>query len=1131
VKNELIKPRFPSSRPASARPDVIAEWHLLKGLLPRLPTMSFCRPLLLSALASLVFMCFQSADAQYTTARLSGTVLDHSGAAVTGAAITVVNTGNGLAKSISTGDTGTFSFPALPVGSYQLTVEKSGFSTYVQKGIVLTVDQAATLRVNLKVGADTQQVLVTANAGMLTTSTGTVTQLIDQKSVTDLPLDGRQANTLVFLAPGTANTTNNYCLYNCQGGVYPSSQEASVNGGGTANVNYQLDGTDHNDNYVNSNLPFPNPDAVQEFTLQSSNMGAEYGNSANVVDIVTRSGTNQFHGDAFEFIRNGDLNGRDYFASVQDTLKRNQFGGAIGGPIKRDRLFFFGTYQGTRITEATAGNVAIVPTAAERQGDFGDLCSAFDTSGLCESGDGTQLVDPVSNLPIPYNQISQARLSQPALKLLQQIPGPNGPNGQLTFPGPTLVQNDDQFMPKIDWISGRNQLSGRYFYSNFKEPVDIAAGQQNLLALDGNGTAVKVQTVSFNDSFAFSPTLLFSTWFGWDTQVGGGLTGAATSFASYGIQIAAPAIPQMDGLTVGGYFNFSSSHFGDFNRGDKTVREIIHWQKARHELIVGGSLTRVNQNISNTNTQGGSFGFSNQLSGSNLADFMLGQASSFVQGGGQYQNYIGGLYSLFIQDNWRVNPKLTLNVGLRWDPYWPYTETKNRMNCYVPGEQSRRYPNAPEGMIFGGDPGCPSGRGMFSDVYNFGPRLGFAYHPVEHTVVRGGAGIYYTSPQTSQQNGVAAAAPFAPRFRLSDVSFEDPYGSAGVTNPFPADFGGVVPGPGATFTLPVFINNTLQRNFRISSLATWNVSVEREFGKNWLLSIGYVGNVGYDLSSNQEGEHNANPAIYIPGQSTEDNTQERRINPNFGEIYLYNSGYHSNYNALQVNFQRRFSRGLSILANYTWSHLLDNFAPSQDLETDPFDRNFDRGNSLDNVPNIFHLSGIWQIPHPSSNGFAGRFVNGWELTSIVNWQNGFPFTLYCGCDNSFSGVGYDRPDFTGNSLSEVQLGKQSRSQMINEYFNTSFFVPNAVGTYGNIQKNVLSGPRFFDTDLGLIKDTKITEATTFQLRAEFFNAFNNVNFNPPGGTLGTGTFGQITSTSGPTAGTFRVIQFAGKIIF
>jgi hypothetical protein len=1133
MKREFTRSGFLTFHPESGVQNVVNLSPKRESLSrPQLFHLPSPRILLLIS-AALIFMvaCNLPAYSQVTTARLTGTVVDASGASVPGANVTVLNVGTNFKLAVATGSDGAFSFPSLPVGSYDLTVEKTGFNKYIQRGIVLAVDQAATLRVELKVGAAVQQIAVTANAGMLTTSTATVSQLVDQKRIVDLPLNGRDANTLVFVAPGTVNTTNQYCLYNCQGGVYPSAQEASVNGGGTANVNYQLDGTDHNDTYVNTNLPFPNPDAIQEFNLQLSNMTAESGNSANVVDIVTKSGTNQFHGDVFEFIRNGEWNARDFFAPTQDTLRRNQFGGSVGGPIEKDHLFFFGTYQGTRITQATAGIVDIVPTAAERQGDFGSLCSSYDANGLCNLSSGTQLRDPVTGAPFPNNQIPQSRLSQPALNLLQQIPTPSSQSGQLTFPGPTMVQNDEQYMPKIDWNRGRNRLSGRYFYSKFTEPADIGAGKTDLLRLDSNGNAVRVQTVSLSDNFAFSPTLLLSTSFGWDSQVGGSVTGAASSFGNYGIKVAVPQIPQMDGLNVGGYFSFASGHFGDFNRGDKTFREVLTWQKGSHELIFGGELTRLNQNITNTNGQGGSFNFTNQLSGSNLADFMLGQVSRFHQGGGQYSNYIGGIYGLFVQDNWQVTKRLALNLGLRWDPFWPYKEIHNRMNCYVPGEHSQRYPNAPTNIIYGGDPGCPAGEGMYSSVYDFAPRFGFAYGLDRNTVLRGGAGIYYTQPQSSFVNGITSSAPFAPAFTLTDVNFQDPYGSAGVTNPFPADFGGVIPGPDATFTLPMSINNTFQRNFHPATLATWNLLLERQFQQNWSLGLYYVGNVGYDLSSNQEGVHNLNPAVYIPGQSTEANTQQRRIDPNFGVIYETNSGYHSSYHSMQVDLQRRFSRGLSLQANYTWSHQLDDFPASKDLETDPFDRHFDWGNSLDDIPNIFHLSGVWEIPHPESSGLAGRAMNGWELTSIVTWQNGFPFTLYSGVDNSFSGEGYDRPDFIGSNISQATLPSRPRNEMIAEYFNTSLFVPNAVGTYGNIEKNILRGPRFFNTDLGLIKNTKLTEKTSLQLRWEVFNAFNTVNLNTPGNVLGTGKFGRITSTAGTPGATFRVLQFAGKITF
>jgi hypothetical protein len=1083
------------------------------------------RPIVIVVLLAAVFPFVRIAKCQFTTASLEGIVTDSSGAGVPGASVTVLDSDTGFSRVYTTGTDGSYLFPTLPVGTYQLSVEKSGFSKYVQSGIILTINRAANQPVLLQLGAATQEVTVTADASLITTNTATITHLINQEQILDLPLDGRHAESLVFLAPGTVDSTNNYCVVNCQGGVYPSSQEAIINGGGTQNVSYQMDGTAHNDSYVNTNLPFPNPDALQEFSLQSNNMSAEYGNSATVVNIVTKSGTNVFHGDIFEFLRNGALNARNFFAPLQDTLKRNQFGGSLGGPIKKDQLFFFGTYQGTRIVQAAEGNVQVVPTAAQRNGDFSSLCTSYSANGVCQSGSGTQLTDPISGTPFPSNQIPSSRLSTAALNLLKNIPLPNGPDGQLTFLGSTVRQDEDQFMTKIDWIRGKNMLSGRYFFTRFNQPPDTSLAETNLLATSGAGVDLKVQTLSINDVYTVTPGLLFNTWFGWNSQTGGNLTGTTFYPADFGIQIAKPKYPDME-FGVGGFFSINSSETGHFNRGDKSFREVVSWQKDQHSLSFGADLVRLDQDVSNPSTSGGVFNFSNSLSGSNLADFMLGQISQFQQGGGQYQDYVGTLFSLFVQDNWRVSPKLTLNLGLRWDPHWPYRELEGRINCFVPGGKSSRFPNAPINLLFAGDPGCPTGTGQYSNLANFAPRLGFAYHLARNTVVRGGAGMYYVALQTSQQNGQAANAPFAPRINLTDVRLEDPFGSAGIVSPFPAAFGGVLPASDVTFTLPVFLSQTIPRDFRVPVVPTWNLTLEHQFSRQWLVSAAYVGNVGYRLSSNQNTDTDYNFAIYIPGQSTEANTQQRRIYPNFSHVQVLGPFFRSNYNALQLNVQKRFAHGLSLLANYTFSHALDNFDPANNLTTDPYNRNFDYGNSIDNIPNIFHLSEVWQLPHLNLTGLGNQVLNGWTISSTAIWQNGFPFTLYCGCDNSFSGIGDDRPDFTGTHLEQAVFGDRSHGQMVSEYFNTALFVPNAIGTFGNIAKNNIEGPGLFRVNLSVLKDFRIVEKASLQFRAEFFNIFNNVNFYNPGNTVGTGSFGQITSAQDP-----RILQFALKIMF
>jgi Carboxypeptidase regulatory-like domain len=1063
--------------------------------------------------------------AQYTTGSLGGTVVDPSNAAVPEARVTVQNQETGLTKKTTTSAGGAFLFPVLPIGHYDLTVEKTGFATYVQRGIVLGVNQAATQAVKLQVGQVSQQVTVSANAAMITTQTGTLSQLVDQQRVVDLPLNGREPQALLFLSPGAVNETGNYCLVACQGGVYPGEQDANVSGGGNRAVNYQMDGGDYNDTYLNTNLPFPNPDAVQEFSVQFDNQSAQFGLGDAVVNIVTKSGTNQIHGDAFEFVRNGDLNARNYFAPTQDTLKRNQYGGTFGGPIKRDKLFYFGTFQGTPIRQAATGNIAFVPTAAERAGDFSAL--------------STQLVNPATGAPFPSNFISPSLFSPPAVKMLNYIPMPNGPGDQLTYTGPSLVQNDYQWMGKVNWTGNKNQLSGSYFWTRFNEPPDIAIAKTNLLAADPNGNHLLIQNLSLNDTYTVSPTLLFNTWFGWDSQTGGSRSGAPFSFTSLGVNTASTTPPELS-LSTAGYFSFNTNHFGNFNRGTNTIREDVSLEHGSHDLHFGGEIVRLRNHLVNDFTMNAEFSFYNSLSGNNLTDFMLGDVSEFLQGGGEFKDMVGTLWSPYAQDNWRVNRRLTVNLGLRWDPFIPYTETAGRVVCYVAGGKSQRFPNAPVGMLFGGsnhDAGCPAG-GAYDNWQNWAPRVGFAYRAKGSTVVRGGAGFYYMPLATHDLNGFVDTAPFGPRFDfVGDVSLQNPWSSLGIADPFPAEYGPTTPGTNAVFTLPVSIYASMPLDYQLPRVFTWNLNVEHQFGNNWLASIGYLGNNVMHLTSNALAFIQQNPAIYIPGNgpngqplSTESNIQQRRINPNFGSVGLLYDNYYANYNALQLNVEKRLSHGLSFTANYTWSKMLDNIGsllfgvPT----TDPFNINFDYGPSNDNFPNILNFSAVWDVPKFGLTGVPAALLNNWELTSIASWHSGYPLTVYSGFDNSLTGVGADRADFTGTNISQATLSAgRPHGQLISQYFNTSLFAPNVVGTFGNSGKGIIPGPGYFDTDFGLLRNIPLTERMTLQFRAEFFNLFNSVNFGAPDVSVADGpVFGTITSASDP-----RILQFALKFLF
>ena len=1074
--------------------------------------------------------------AQYTTASLSGRVADPSGAAVPKAIVTVQNVNTGRTRTAKSDMDGNYLFPALPVGTYDLSVTKTGFQTYTQSGIVLNVNQSATQNVSLEIGEVTEHVNVSGNAPLVTTNSATTGQLVNQQSIVNLPLNGRQAQSLVFLIPGANDVTSNYCGVGCEGGAYPGEQYAYVNGGGPNGVNYQMDGADNNDTYMNTNLPFPDPDAIKEFNVQTGNMSAEYGNAASgVVNIVTKSGTNQFHGDAFEFLRNYKLDARNFFAPTRDTLKRNQFGGTLGGPIIHNKLFFFGSYQGTRTRTAPNGQIAYVPTAAERQGNFGELCSTYSSAGLCTDPNGTQLTNPSTSAPFAFNQIPQNMLSQPSLNLLKYLPLPNGPGGELNYLGPAQNSNNNQFMGKIDYYHGNNHLSGRYFYTKFTEPATPLGN--NILDLNPNANQVRVQTIAVNDTYTASSNLLFNTWFGWNQQNGGYIASTPFSANALGVNIAPSPSPQLYiSVGGGGYFTAQGSNVGAYNRGDQTLREVATLIKGRHTLTFGGELLRVRAPISNQYLQGGQFFFNGSFSGNNLADYMLGDAGQFTQGGGIYANITGYNWAAFVQDKWRVTPRLMLTGGVRWTPYLPYTDSKNRLPCFRPGKQSVRYPNAPLGLLFAGDPGCPAGT-VNSSWGVFAPRVGFAYQLTQDgkTSLRGGVGYYYQPPETLAWQDAAGVAPFAPIMTINDANFADPYGAAAIPNPFPAQFGPQLPPSNVSFTLPTTVSYVFANNFQKPNIAVWNLVLEHQLGRSMMVKAAYFGNKGTHLypTSDQEAMADINAGRYIPGNSTEANLQQRRPYPNFGPMGLIDSGYNSNYNSLQLSLEKRMSHGISFLADYAWSRTFNDFSESPNfesyLQTNPYNRNFNYGPANSDVPNVFKFSGTWNVPHLNLTGASSKFLNGWEVAPIITLQSGYPFTVMSGLDNSYSGDYVDRANFIGTSLSQAVLNPdRSHGALVQQYFNAAVFGPNLpLGTYGTSGKNNLRGPGMFNTDLAILKDTKVGERYNLQFRAEFYNAFNNVNFGYPDMFLTDPSFGQLNYTSTPP----RILQFALKLQF
>ena len=1040
------------------------------------------------------------------TGTIAGTVVDPSGAAVVAARLSVTNVATGFTRQGTSAGDGGYIFPLLPVGTYTLSVETSGFRRAEQTGIQVRADQNVSVPVTLQLGQSTETVSVQANAELVETRTGTLSQVVNSQKVIELPLNGRNAAALILLAPGTADLNAGNARGSGdtqQTATYPGSQSITSNGARADDVNYNLDGGSNQDHYTNVNNPFPNPDALEEFSVQTNSYSAEYGRGAGaIVNIVTKSGSNQIHGSAFEFLRNGALNARNFFAANHDLLKRNQYGGSMGGPIKKDRLFFFGTYQGTVIRNVAGGNTATVLTDAQRQGNF--------------SGLSRQLIDPLTKLPFPGNIIPLSRFSQPSLKLLPLIPTSAASDAFLSFDRP-IRDSENQAMGRIDYNLDKQRLYGRYFFAHYVR--DAFVGTQNLLQAARGFTDLD-QSASINDTYTIRPNLLNSAIFSYNRINGTILSGAPFDFPSIGVPIAASKPPEVV-VSVSGYFSINTGHPGQFNRQNFHITDSLHWVKGAHEIALGGDFLKMQVDLINTFRQNGNFRFrGTALSGDPRADFLIGAVDRFLQGGGEYAQRRGTLGSLFIQDNYKVTPHLVVNLGLRWDPFQPYSDTKGRTECYRPGLQSKRFPNAPNGYLYEGDPGCPSG-GSDPAYLQFGPRLGFAYNfgPGGKTTIRGGWGLFYQPPFVEAYNNMVDSAPWSPQVSRRNVTFTAPYAGYPL-NPFPAQFSPYTPPSNVAFITPPSLSVSYSPDWKPARTMSWNLTVEREISSGLVVRAAYVGSKGTHLGYNSE----VNAPLPGPG-ATLDNEDARRPNQNFVQVIEDVSGGNSIYNALQVSVDKRFSHGFTVGANYTHSKTIDEVSYLTDLcginVINPYNVRAYRGVSDFNVPDRFVLNYLWELPSPK-HGFARALLGGWQTTAIWNWQSGFPLNFTSNDDRSLSNIGNDQADLVGKPT----YTSGNRGQRVAAWFNTAAFTSAALGTFGNAGRNILQGPGTFNIDFSAHKLFVIHERVRLQFRAEFFNVLNHTQLNNPDTAVIDGTFGRITSARDP-----RIIQLALKLIF
>lgn len=1053
-----------------------------------------------------VFLVPMLAFAADPTGGIAGKVADPSGAPVVGVNLTVESQGTGLRRDSVSTSNGGFVFPLLPPGTYNITARSEGFSQFEQRGIVVPANVTVSLTVTLRLGAVTESIQVESNAEQVETQSGTLAQTIDQRKIVELPLNGRNAATLILLTPGTADLNADNA--NGAGDTaltfrYPGALSVTSSGARADGVNYQLDGGSNRDPYLNVNNPTPNPDALEEFSVQTNSFSAEHGNATGaVVNVVTKSGTNQFHGSAFEFFRNGALNARNFFADRHDMIKRNQFGGTLGGPIVKDKLFFFGSYQGTILRSVSGASTAIMPTESQRTGDFSNLLPA------------TQLVDPATRQPFAGNQIPLSRLDPITAKLFNGLPIPTAQDGRIRFDRP-IRESENQVLGRLDYQLTNHRLYGRYFLARY--PIDPVTTTDTNFVRTLIGYLYLNQGFSVSDTYTVRPNLFNSFSTSYNRNHTDLLSGSTFNIADLGANIAAPSSVKELRFGVSSYFSIQSSRPAQVYRDSLQFNDSLHWVTGIHEIAFGGEVLRMNVKNYNPLRQVGYFTFTRSGSagtGDAMADFFLGSPDRLQQGGGEYGIRHYWSRSLFVQDNLRATTNLALNLGLRWDPFTPPTEENGKSPCYVPGASSQRYPDAPNGYIYAGDPGCPAG-GSANQWSQFTPRFGFAYNIAGKgtTTIRGGIGLSYQPPFLEAYNQMSATPPFSQqvdlrRGRYPRLSFLDPYGSAGLENPFPAGYGPKIPGSDAVIVKPV-VAVSYASDWKPSQVWSWNLTAEHQIVRDLVVRTSYAGAKGTHLGFNTDLNAGINGV---------------RPNSDFDQIIQDISGANSIYNSLIVAVDKRFAKGFSVGANYTFSKSIDWTSSLSDLDTvnvvNPYQYAAYRAVSDYNIPHRFVLNYVWRLPSPS--GSLRYILGGWQTSGIWNWQSGFPLSIFSGEDNSGSFIESDLADV----VSKPSLTKGSRADKIARWFTTDAFTLNAPGTYGTAGRNILTGPGTFNFDLSAAKDFHITEHVNLQYRAELFNAFNHTALNNPDTTVSSGSFGQIVTARDP-----RIIQMALRIQF
>jgi Carboxypeptidase regulatory-like domain len=1120
-------------------------------------------------------------SAQTGQGRITGYVHDQKDAAVAGAKVVIVSSLTGESHATVTLDNGTFAFPLLPPSTYDVTASAEGFRPEKNTGIQLTASAIINVDLTLRVGTVSESVMVRADSELVTTQGAAIGETLNEQAIVELPLNGRNPASLVNLTPGAIDVVNTTSAgWNQTYTNFPSGTAAIVGGQRQGTMFYSLDGGDANDTWGGLAAPMPNPDATQQFKVTSANPDADSGfSSGGSVSIVTKSGTNHWHGDVFEFLRDGSFNSKGWFSTAKDQLHRNQFGGSIGGPIVRDRLFIFLNYQGTINHQTINGGSVNIPNANAVAGTFGYLCSSgFDANGVCmdRTGTGPGCVSGSTPSPncviqnqlyanlaatqsnngtnvIPYNLIGPGTsfpFNPVALNIEALFPtAPNNLQGEISTAGLLNVFNYEEGTARVDYLPNSvNRISFRSFVDNYNNPPTGT----NVLE-ETRSWPIQFQSHTGTWTWTVRQNLLNNFVFGYNRDNSNSTSGYSTNITKLGATGIATdsTYPTSLGVETNGFC--LCENFNGFDRHTYNFTDSITYTKGKHLVVAGVDVLRQYQY---GGTDWGAvpiINFDGSQTGNWMADFLLGDVQSYDQSGGgfalEYQNY----YSAYATDTIRLRPNFSVNVGLRWEPFMARTTSENKVGAWRPGEQSQRFPNAPLGEVYPGDPGIPAG--TVPNRYDiFSPRIAIAWQPrfLYQTSVRAGFGLYAV-PANGTLNPGVDDQPFTPNVGFTAnqtttgvISLTNPwadYAPTGGTSPFPPFATPSWNPPQDALFLPTAYFGGFAPNYTSGKNEAWNLSVERQIGSNMLAKVAYVGNHSYDLAIIQD----LNPGQFVcapigPNCSqAQYNLNGVRTIPYIQSLPSAGPAAVSSYDSLQLSFDKKFSRGLLFSVNYTWSKALDEQSYSHfdgnASFSDPFDIRHDYGISDLNFPRLFNMYWVYQTPGlRGMNQVLRGFLATWQVSGIWHMQSGQPFSVISGVNNSFSNEGLDRADFVSGQTTTLGAEKNvvvPGTNYIPYFSNAGAFQENAFGTFGNTPRNLYQAQGSNNWDLGFGKNFQMTERCRLQLRVEAFNAFNRTQFGVPYANVSSGPvseggfFGVLYYLQNAP----RVIQFSGKLYF